>query len=165
MPWTSGTTRTAGLSITAAIWNAAVEDNNTFLKRVGFQTYTADATINTATVGTAVQIVSLGAITYTADPHYIEFYTPHYAAPAQATFFILRDSTTVIGTIARTAVDEDGPIYVKYPITPTAASHTYNIAAWNNAASTGTVNAGTGGAAGDTTTDLNGWMAASRVPT
>jgi hypothetical protein len=136
-----------------------------FLKRVALVTYTGDVSITATTVGGANQIVSLGAITYTADPHYLEFYTPHYAAPNQATFFILRDVTTVIGTIGRTAVDEDGPLYFKYPITPSAASHTYNIAAWNNAASTGTVNAGTGGTAGDATTDLNGWIAITKVPT
>jgi hypothetical protein len=167
MPWTTATTRTAGFSVTATVWNNEHVDNMNFLKRVGFQTYTSDVTVTATTVATAVQIVTLGAITYENVPHMLEFYSPYVNPPAAQAFFILRDSTTVLGTIARTsATGDDYPLgTIRYPITPTAASHTYNIAAWLSGAGTLTVNAGSGGTAGDDTTDLNGYMAAYRVPT
>jgi hypothetical protein len=127
---------------------------------------TSDVSITATSVGTANQIISLGAITYEAVPHYLEFYAPRLTAAAVALHVILRDSTTVIGRIAAQASGEgQGAYYIKYPITPTAASHTYNIAAWLASAGTWTFEAGTGGTAGDGTADLNIWMAAHRVPT
>ena len=166
MPWTTTTTRSSGFTVTAAVWNSELVDNMTFLKEVNYTAYMGDVTINTTTVGTAVQIVSAGAITYENVPHLIEFYCPAYNGPAQETRFIIRDGTTVIGTLARVAASAPTvPIMLGYRVTPTAASHTYNIAAWLGGAGSGTVNAGTGGTAGDATTDLAGFIRITRVPT
>lgn len=167
MPWTTATTRASGYVVTAAVWNAEHVDNMNYLKEVGYTAYTADVSVTATTVGTANQIVSSGAITYEAVPHYIEFFSPYVNFAAVSTFFILRDSTTVIGTIGRSdsSVGTDYPVFLVARVTPTAASHTYNIAAWQSSAGTTTVNAGTGGAAGDTTTDLAGFIRIRRVPT
>lgn len=136
-----------------------------FLKRVALATFTAPVSVTHTTVGTADQIVSAGAITYENVPHRIEFFCPNYAAPAVATFVILRDGTTVEGTLGRIPPSTGGFVSLSYPITPTAASHTYNIAAWLAGAGTGTMNAGTGGTAGDATTYLNGYLRITREPT
>ena len=137
-----------------------------FLKRVASATVTSDVSITATTVGTANQIISLGAVTYENVPHVLEFAGPRYLAPAASTFFILRDATTVIGTLAVASTSVHvGPFYISYPITPSAASHTYNLAAWLSGAGTGTMEAGSGGTAGDATTYLQIQAQARRVPT
>lgn len=169
MPWTTATTRASGFVVTAAIWNAEHVDNMNYLKEVNYTAFTADVNITATTVGTANQIVSSGAITYEAVPHYIEFFCPAYAPPSNVgTFVIVRDGTTVIGTLTRgmaLANFPPIPLNLTYRVTPTAASHTYNIAAYLGAAGTGVMNAGTGGVAGDATTDLPGFIRIRRVPT
>jgi hypothetical protein len=166
MPWTTATTRATGFAVTAAVWNSEHVDNMNFLKQVNLTTYTGDQSTSATTVGTATTIVSSGAITYEAVPHIIEFYCPMYAAPAVSMNLILKDNTTVVGTIARLGASAPNmPIYTRTPITPTAASHTYLVAAWLGGAGTATFNAGTGGTAGDSTTDLAGFIRIFRVPT
>lgn len=165
MPWTTATTRATNFAVTAAVWNAEHVDNMNFLKEVNYTAYAGDVSITATTVGTANQVVSSGPITYEAVPHMLEFFCPLYVSPAQATNIIVRDSTTVIGTLARIQVSLNHPLYLAYRFTPTAASHTYNIAAWLGGAGTGTMNAGTGGAAGDSSTDLAGFIRVFRVPT
>lgn len=154
-----------GETVTAAQLNA-YGNNHRFLTRVGYQEQATDVSVTATTVGTANQIVSLGAITYSAVPHYIEFYCPRIDQAAATSFLILRDGTTVLGTLARMAASQNEPgLYVRTPhFTPTAASHTYNVAGYN-ASGTWTYNAGSGGAAGDATTDFQIWIAAWRVPT
>lgn len=136
-----------------------------YLKRVAYVEFTADVSITATTVGTANQIVSAGALTFENVPHLIEFHCPYYAAPAQQTLVILRDSTTVLGTLTRPGSSQSGIINTPRYLTPTAASHTYNVAAWLGGAGTGTMNAGTGGTAGDGTTDMPGYIAVYRIPT
>lgn len=166
MAWTSAVTRATGYGVTAAVWNSEHVDNMNFLKRVGNTEFTADVPITGTTAATANQIVSAGAITYEAVPHLVEFFACRYTAPAQLTTFIFRDGTTILGTFVRLSASEDAPsLTFRREFTPTAASHTYNIAAWVGAASTGTVEAGSGGAAGDATTYLPGFIRVTRVPT
>jgi hypothetical protein len=164
MPWSDPTTRSSGYTVTATNWNELV-NNFLFLAEVGRTAFTANVTISATTVGTANQIVSLGALTYEAVPTLIEFYCPRYAAAAGVTNLIIRDGTTVIGTLTQyPASTNQGGLFHSFPVTPTAASHTYNVAAWV-ASGSGTMQAGTGGAAGDASTLINGFIRATRIPT
>jgi hypothetical protein len=154
-----------GELVTASQINA-LGNSLRFLKRIAYVEFTSDVSITATSVGTANQIVSAGAFTYEASPIIIEIFIVRYSAPAQGTRWILRDGTTVLGTLTTLAASESaGPLYFSRSLTPTAASHTYNVAAWLAGAGTGTVNAGSGGAAGDTTTYLPGYIAVYRVPT
>jgi hypothetical protein len=165
MPWTTPTTRASGYKVTAANWNELVNDL-AFLAEVAYVEFTADVSITATTVGTANQIVSAGAVTLEAVPHMIEFFCARYIPPAVATHVILRDGTTVLGTLTDVLASSDhGEKHLARRLTPTAASHTYNVAAWNGAAGTGTMKAGTGGAAGDGTTYLPGFIRVTRLPT
>jgi hypothetical protein len=79
---------------------------------------------------------------------------------------ILRDGTTVLGTITQLPASSNNvAVQRAVRITPTAGSHTYNVAAWNSGAATATFLAGTGGTAGDNTTYLPGWIRAYTIPT
>ena len=166
MPWHHRSTHTTGYKVTSTDWNDGV-DNDTFQNEIGRQTYTSPVSITATTVGTANQIVSLGAITYENAPIMIEFYCPRYVpGAATANYLILRDGTTVIGTLLHMGTSVTAvPLTLAYPITPTAASHTYNIAGWGSSAGTSTANAGTGGTAGDSTAYLNGYIRATYIPT
>ena len=167
MAWHSSiATRSSGYGVTATNWNDLV-DNLNYLAEVNYTEFTADVSITATTVGTANQIVSSGAITYTADPILIEFFCGRFNAPANPVQVILRDGTTVLGTITQIAANATVTPFYAPPrrLTPTAASHTYNVAAWVTTSGTGTVKAGTGGTAGDATTYLPGWIRITRVPT
>ena len=165
MPWSNPATRSSGYSVTAANWNEVVNDL-LFLAEVAYVEFTADVSITATTVGTANQVVSAGAVTYEAVPHMIEFWCARYTAPAQQTWHILRDGTTVLGTLGNTqASDAEPGITFQRRLTPTAASHTYNVASYLGGAGTGTYKAGTGGTAGDGTTYLPGFIRVTRCPT
>lgn len=165
MPWNNITTYVSGQKVMAPVWEDVVENMN-FLEEVAYTQYISAVTMTGTTVGAATQIVSAGAITYEAVPHLIEFYCPIMTAGAGGQLFIiLRDGTTVLGTLARVTVGASTPLFGRHRLTPTAASHTYNIAGWNAAAGTSTANGGSGGAAGNGTTDLPGFIRITRVPT
>jgi len=126
-----------------------------FLKRLAYVEFTSDVSVTATTAATANQVVSAGAVTYEAAPIEIEFWTARYTAPAQQTWLLLRDGTTILGTFGNVqASDAEPGMTLKRSITPTAASHTYNVAAYLGGAGTGTFKAGTGGSAGDGTTYL-----------
>lgn len=164
MPWVNPSTRATSYSVTAGNWNELV-GNQLYLAQVAYVEFTADVSITATTVGTANQIVSAGAITYEAVPHYIEFYSPRWTAPAQVGNLILRDGTTVLGTLSQFVASQNHPDpYVVRVLTPTAASHTYNVAAWLGGAATGTMRAGSGGTAGDATTFMPGFIRVTRIP-
>lgn len=156
---------TTGEVVTAAYLNTLGNDLR-FLAQVAYVEYTSDVSVTATTVGTANQIVSAGAHTYEAVPHVIEFYCPRLNQAAVANNLILRDSTTVIGTLGQMAASQNEPsLFIRHYLTPSAASHTYNVAAWNGAPGTWTYKAGTGGTAGDATTFLAGYIAVYRIPT
>jgi hypothetical protein len=164
MPWVNPSTHTTGYKVTSANWNQFAT-NFQFLAELGYAEFTSPVAVTATTVATATQIVTLGAITYENVPVLIEFFTPKFATNVPRAFAVLRDGTTVLGTI----IDQNATIgvsaYVAHRRTPTAGSHSYNIAVWNNAAGTTNVNGGTGGAAGDSTTYLPGWIRATAIPT
>ena len=157
MAYSNPSTRSTGYLVTATNWNEYA-NNFKHLLEINFTQFTSDVTISGSSVGAANQIVSSGAITYEAVPTTIEFFCPRYIPPAAVTNVIVRDGTTVLGTLTvGVSNDNVGEIKVEHRLTPTAASHTYNVAAWVVSAS-GTMKAGTGGTAGDATTFLPGWI-------
>ena len=165
MPWTSPSTRASGYLVTAANWNELV-NNMLFLNVVNYTEFTSDVATTATTVGGASQVVTSGAISYENVPHLIEFYCPVLVTGATGgSNIILRDGSTVLGTIGRCGASTTQIVKCERRLTPTAASHTYNIAAWHNSAGTDTYNAGTGGTAGDSTTDLPGFIRITRLPT
>ena len=165
MPWSDPATRSSGYTVTATNWNEFANNFN-FLAEVAYAEFTSDVSVTATTVGTANQIVSSGAITYEAVPHIIEFYCSRATNAAVVNHLILRDGTTVLGTLLSNAASANiAGIYARRRLTPTAASHTYNVASWNAAAGTWTYQAGTGGATGDTTTFFPGFIRIHRVPT
>lgn len=166
MPWTVATTRVTDFFVTAPIWNAEHVDNMNFLREVNYTPFTGDVSVTQTTVGTAQQIVTSGAITYEAVPHMVYFYCPFVNSGAVQLRLIVRDGTTVLGTFARiNASMVPGPIgELGFRVTPSAGSHSYNVAGWLSGAGTWTMEAGTGGAAGDATTDVAGYMRIARIP-
>jgi hypothetical protein len=165
MPWSQPATRSTGYLWTAANQNEIINDL-IYLAEVNYTAFTSDVSVTATTVGTANQIVSSGAITYEAVPHMIVFYSPRWTAPAQAANLIIRDGTTVLATLSQFVASQNHPDpYAEYRVTPTAASHTYNFACWLGGAGTGTMRAGSGGAAGDATTFAPGFIRIRRVPT
>src|SRR5687767_14575300 len=106
MAWTSAVTRATGYGVTAAVWNSEHVDNMNFLKRVGITAVSSPVNLNTTTVGTAVQIASLGAITYENVPHKIAFWAPRIGSAAVICNIIIRDGTTVLATVQRFGTGE-----------------------------------------------------------
>jgi hypothetical protein len=157
------TTRSSGFAVTAAVWNEIV-DNNNFQKRLGYVEQNTNVSITATTEGTANTVVSLGAITYTADPTEFWFSCMRATAPASQSMNIgLFDGTTGLGIITfmgSTSPAQQTPICQCRMFTPPASSKTYSVRAWVSGG-TGTIEAGAGGAA--TNMPIAIW--ARRVPT
>lgn len=165
MPWVNPATRSTGYLWTAANTNELV-NNFLFLAEVAYTEVTSDITVTATTVGTANQIIAAGSLTYEAVPHLITFHCARYTAPAQQTWHLLRDGSTVLGTVGNTqASDAEPGLTFMRRLTPTAAAHNYNIASYLGGAGTGTYKAGTGGTAGDGSTYLPMWIRVERLPT
>ena len=162
MPWTSTTTRATGYKVTAAVWNAEHVDNMTFLERVDFAQITSNVSITATTEGTAQTIITLGAQTLEAVPHRLEFFAARMLAGVAAMRITVFDGSTSQGLLL--SMDANALAYGTntYKWTPTAASHTMSIRAWNGAAATGTISAGTGGTG---VTFLPATLALYREPT
>jgi hypothetical protein len=168
MAWTTAVTRASGYGVTAAVWNSEHVDNMNYLKEVGYSQVTSDVTVTATSEATATAVVALGAITYEAVPHMIEFSAPdarpNTGAAGQNITFALFDSTTaVVGVWGRIATPAASgnllPVRLGYRFTPTAASHTYNVKCWVSVTS-GLVQAGAGGSA----THGPAWLRIVRIP-
>lgn len=157
--------RATNYDVLAVDWNNLI-DNLNFLAEVAYTEFTATVTAAGTTVSTASQIVSAGAVTYQNAPHLIEFYCPRVNPSASGTtYLVLRDGTTILGAIGDfSAGGSSSPVYVARRLTPTAASHSYNIASWVVSGSA-SYNAGSGGSAGDSTARLPGFIRVTRIPT
>jgi hypothetical protein len=162
VPWNSSlSTRSAGYAVPATEFNKLINNFN-FLAEVNYTAFTSPVSITATTEATANQIVTSGAITYEAVPHMIEFFSSRYDAPAgQTMHIIVRDSTTVLGRITSVVPTANVTGLLAFRVTPTAASHTYNIAAHMTGAATGTIQAGAGGAGAS----VSGFIRISRIPT
>jgi hypothetical protein len=168
MAWTNTTVRSSGFLVTAAVWNNELVNNMQHLMEVGYAEITSDVTVTATSEATATAVVSLGAITYEAVPHLIEFSAPdarpNTGAAGQNITFALFDSTTaVVGVWGRIATPAASgnllPVRLGYRFTPTAASHTYNVKCWVSVTS-GLVQAGAGGSA----THGPAWLRIVRIP-
>jgi len=167
MPWVSPSTRASLYSVLAANWNEFV-NNFLFLNEVAYTQFTSNVSITATTDATAQTVVSSGAITYENVPHLITFQAyegrPDSGAVGRQLVFNLYDSTTDLGRLGLittpAASNMDVPVHLERRITPTAASHTYQIKAWVSAG-TGTVGAGAGGAG----VALPGFIRVVRLPT
>ncbi len=165
MPWSSPSTRSTGYLVTATNWNEYA-NNFLFLKEVAYTEFTSDVSVTATTAAGANQIVAAGSITYEAVPHLIQFWTARYSGPAQQTWLLLLDGSTILGTLANVQASDVEPGFsLERRLTPTAASHNYKIAAYLAGAGTGTFKAGSGGTAGDGTTYLPGFIRITRIPT
>jgi hypothetical protein len=153
MAWTTAVTRASGYGVTAAVWNTEHVDNMNYLKEVGYSQVTSDVTVTATSEATATAVVALGAITYEAVPHMIEFSAPD-ARP---------NTTAVVGVWGRIATPAASgnlvPVRLGYRFTPTAAAHTYNVKCWVSVSS-GLVQAGAGGSA----THGPAWLRITRIP-
>lgn len=146
----------------------ALNNSLRFLKEVAYVEFTSDVSVTATTEATGNSVVSAGAITFEAVPHMIEFFAPgarpDNAAAGRVLHLILYDSTTALGELAApqtpAAANDNQPVFLARRLTPTAASHTYNVKAWVSTG-TGLVQAGAGG----TGTKLPGFIRAVRIPT
>jgi len=145
MAWVNPPTRATGYKVTASNWNDVVGDL-LFLAEIGYAEYTANVASVATTAATATQVVSLGAITYTADPILVEFFCPRLTCPSAGVGAIeLCDGATPLGSIGTfIAGSWAGPVLCQREFTPSAAAHTYNVRLWT-AAGTITAGAGVGG--------------------
>jgi hypothetical protein len=168
MAWTTAVTRASGYGVTATVWNSEHVNNMNYLKEVAYSEITSDVTVTATSEATATAVVALGAITYEAVPHMIEFSAPdarpNTGAAGQNITFALFDSTTaVVGVWGRIATPAASgnllPVRLGYRFTPTAASHTYNVKCWVSVTS-GLVQAGAGGSA----THGPAWLRITRIP-
>lgn len=150
--------------VVTAAWLTSVSQSFAYIEEINYTEFITDVSITATTVGTANQIVSSGAITYQASPTLVEFYVPRISSVNADVNVILRDGTTVLGTLAQFASGASASaVCLHRYFTPTAASHTYNIAAWLGAADTVIFDAGSGGVAGNDTTFFPGLIRISRV--
>lgn len=114
-------------------------------KEIGYAQITADQTISDTT-SPGDPVVSLGAITFDGTPVMIEFFcvVDTGATDNSEVFFELFDDTTnlirIANVMTRVAESQRFTVFAKYRLTPTAASHTYNIKAVR-VASNGTIKA------------------------
>lgn len=149
MAWTSPTTRATGFLVTAAVYNADIINNLKLLWRELSRTeITADVTISATSAAAADTVVSSGAVVYEAKPIRITFFSPavRTGTGAGADVFVnLWDDSTDLGRLALVG-NADGtnpavaPVMAQRKLTPTAASHTYQVKAWREVAN-GTVHA------------------------
>ncbi len=113
---------------------------------------TTPTTVSATTEGTPTDVVVGNSVTFAAIPYRFEFFAPRVdVAASDVVRFALYDSTTSIGiwsvyTASSGTVTWQTHVSLVRYITPTAAAHTYKVAAWRSS-SNGTVQAGVGGAA------------------
>jgi hypothetical protein len=148
MAWSPPETFANNEIVTATKLNTNIRDNmREVWREIAYVEFTSGVTLAS---GSDSDIVSSGAITYTAEPILIEFFSPSVLVP-DATSGELRlfDGATNLGTLA-TVQTQDAtsgslvfPAHLGRRLTPTAASHTYKIA--GRGASV-VVGAGAGGA-------------------
>lgn len=166
MPWTPPVTRAVDFFVSAAVWNTEHVDNLNYLREPHFSWFSSDVVISATTVGTAQAILPGSSVTYEAVPHMIEVFLPRLSSGDGALHVILKDGSTVVGTLLDgVAAASEQARMLGTRFTPTAAAHTFSVAAWRGGTTNWTARAGTGGVAGDATTFLNGWLRITRVAT
>jgi hypothetical protein len=110
--------------------------------RVARVEFTADVTTTTATEASPLDVVSSGAITYSAYPTLVRVGMPRLLIPANGGLS-LWDASTDMGRLAFNNITMAGVLEAAF--TPTAASHTYKARIWTSGGATATASAGAGG--------------------
>lgn len=166
MPWGPWPDDITTNELVTSTWLTKVSQSLAFMEEVAYTAFTSPASITATTEGTAQQVVSSGAVTYENVPHLIEFYCPRVQPVASGVTLrlVLEDVTTVIGHIGRFEINAAGvnafPVKCEHRLTPTAASHTYNVRGYTGSG-TGSFDAGNGGAG----LLLPGFIRVSRIAT
>lgn len=115
--------------------------------------FTSPVTISATTEATADQIVSAGSVSFDGSTAVIiEFFTPECVNPnaTDNARFAVYDGSSSLGELARTLTAAVGsglgfPVYLRYRLTPSNASHTYSIRGWKGT-NNWSAQAGAGGA-------------------
>lgn len=121
---------------------------------VDYAQITSSVTVTASTEGTAQTIVSGGGFTADGTSHYlIEFWSGSVRPDVNSgnsIFITLNEGATVIGTLTQMRQPATGfgfnlPCPLAVRLVPTAAAHTYTVAAYVTAGTSGAVGAGAGG--------------------
>ena len=143
---TADSTQTSGVK-----W-AAASGGSGGITQYDYVQITANVSITATTAATAQSVIDGGAVTYDGSTRIkIEFFTAAITVPTgNECIVVLYDGATDLGNIAANSnhgsLATDYCYYAAAFLTPSAASHTYHIKAWNASAGTSTVLAGAGGA-------------------
>lgn len=131
-------------------WSAVAGGGTTV---VASASVTSPVSVTSGTEATPTSVISLGAATYTAVPTFITAYFPNIGPAAAAGWgciFELYDGATYLarcGDVRGPADTTNMTATISYFLTPTAASHTYQIQAFKTGGAGGTnitLAAGTG---------------------
>lgn len=106
---------------------------------------TANVSITGTTSAAATTVVSSGAVTYDGTAVVIEFFTNDAVRGTSYVGLVLYDGATELGILGYASLTTGQAVMVRRKLTPSAASHTYQIKAYVDAGA-GTVRAGTGAA-------------------
>jgi hypothetical protein len=147
MAWTAPATFSTSEVVTATKLNTHLRDNmKEVWRRLAYVEFTSDVTAGAATEAAPLDVVSAGAITYTAEPIKIEGGAPRVTEGGGGGSFgvSLWDGTDLgrvwysNGSAGHDASFITNPRY----LTPTAAAHTYKLRCWGNGL---VIRAGAGG--------------------
>jgi hypothetical protein len=139
--WTDPPSYTNGQIITQTDLHVGLRDNMRELwHEIAYVEFTSNVVVSGVAEATPTDIVSSGAVTYTAAPIILEFWC--YSATHSVNISLWDGATQVTRwRFMEVSVDSSVPYHLVRRLTPTAASHTYKARAW----STGTIYAGAGG--------------------
>lgn len=117
-------------------------------RELAYAQFTSSVTVNATSSASPNDVVSSGALTYDGSTRVcIEFFAPIVGTGAtggSAVTVALWDASSEGPRLAtRQGASQQGPIYARFFLTPSAASHTYRVRAWRDI-SNGTIFAGDG---------------------
>lgn len=149
MAWTPPETWTAGENPTATKLNANIRDNmKEVWRRLAYVEITASVNSTTATEASPLDVISAGAITFTAEPIKIEFWAPGWTSSGGNGSLSLWDASLDIARMkVASPVTDVIPVYLVRYLTPTAGLHTYKIRLWTTGGLNAQVYAGSAGPA------------------
>ena len=151
MAWTDPASFSNLEVVTFTKLNTHLRDNMRELwHELAYVEFTSNVSVTATTEATANSIVSAGALTYVANPIFIEFecYAWAHDTAVGDLDLVLYDGSTSQGLLWEhkfaTSGGAIGGLRTARRLTPTAASHTYSIRGFTNTG-TATVSAGVGG--------------------
>lgn len=144
-------TWTTGELVGASHFNQDVRDNGKELWReIAYVESSSSVSTTSTTEGGGGVAVTSGVITYAARPTLIEFFAPQFQS--YNSILTLYDSASVLGRLGGTVSGSSGsfdtPVMVARRLTPSAASHEYQVKL-HAVSGTARVAGGAGGSATD----------------